>query len=67
MKYITIFLVLAMISCKYSGETEYDKNIDTFKVDSVDSRTEVIDTVKKKFAPNQYTIKCVAYRIWRIS
>ena len=43
--------------------------IDTIKADTmeVDSRTEVIDTLKKKDASNLYTSKCVAYRSLRTS
>ena len=43
--------------------------IDTIKADTmeVDSRTEVLDTIKKKTADNLYTSKCVAYRSWKTS
>ena len=77
MKYITIFLsLLAVTSCSedYPKESEIETSIDSIIVDTVkvavpevDSRTEVIDTLKKKNVKNRYTSKCVAYRSWRIS
>ena len=83
MKYISIllsFLVTVTISCTSSGEAEESSSSDSTAVDTaiidtikapdayeVDSRSEVIDTLKKKSANSLWTSKCVAYRTWRPS
>ena len=77
MKYTNILLslfVTAIVSCEYTGGTEYDRNKDTFQIDSVhvDERTEVLDdsvdsSKKKSVQRNRYTSKCIAYKLPKIS
>ena len=76
MKYIIIFLsLLVATSCSNNTKREETSKKDTVIIDYLRGTDTVIydtialDTVivKKKSAPNRYTSKCVAYRIWRIS
>ena len=63
MRYTIIYLSLlatTTISCNYALEREEQPAADTIRVDTVDSRTEVLDTVKKKRARNQYISRCAA-------
>ena len=74
MKYTHIlWILLAISSCTYfqgeGSQTIDSLKIDTAKIDTitldtleVDSRTELIDTLKKKIAGARYTSKCVAYK-----
>ena len=64
MKYTSILLSLlatTTISCGYiqqEGDAPADSTaVDSVKIDSVDSRSESIDTVKKKTVSNPYTSK----------
>ena len=64
MKYTHIlWILLAISSCTYF-QGEDSQTIDSLKIDTieVDSRTEVIDTLKKKTARTRYTSKCVAHK-----
>ena len=63
MRYTIIYLSLlatTTISCNYSLEREDKAPADTVRVDTVDSRTEILDTVKKKRANSQYISRCAA-------
>ena len=60
MKYIIMSLsLLAMttISCSSVENEKENPSIDSLKIDYVDERTELVDTVKKKSAKNPFISK----------